>query len=207
MINSRDINYLHPAKVRPGYETLKNRVKDELGLEIILTSTGRDDEYQASLYAKGRTKPGSIVTYMKQTGAHGLRECEGELYCLAFDIVIVINGKAVWSHPAYQQIGRIGEELGFFWGGRWSTLNDVYHFQMTDGLTPAQLRAGQRPSWWHIRRVDYADHWGENVIIEALGDGILSGYPDGTFRPDDVPTRAQLAQFWHNVKKYIYGKE
>ncbi len=37
------------------------------------------------------------------------------------------------------------------------------------------------------------DHWAYDDIMEMVELGILSGYPDGTFRPNDVVTRAEFA--------------
>ncbi len=39
----------------------------------------------------------------------------------------------------------------------------------------------------------FADDWYANVIGFMSGKGLLSGYPDGTFRPDDPITRAEFA--------------
>ncbi|MCI8388109.1 MAG: S-layer homology domain-containing protein [Clostridiales bacterium] len=41
---------------------------------------------------------------------------------------------------------------------------------------------------------DIADHWAEDTIIKWSDSGIVNGYPDGTFRPDDYITRAELAK-------------
>jgi len=38
------------------------------------------------------------------------------------------------------------------------------------------------------------DHWAYNDIMEMVGLGILSGYPDGTFRPNDTISRAEFAK-------------
>lgn len=44
------------------------------------------------------------------------------------------------------------------------------------------------------RFADVSDHhWAVKVIEQAAEAGILSGYPDGTFRPDGSVTRAELA--------------
>ncbi len=41
---------------------------------------------------------------------------------------------------------------------------------------------------------DISGHWAENVIIKYKDSGIVSGYPDGTFRPDAPITRAEFAK-------------
>ena len=40
---------------------------------------------------------------------------------------------------------------------------------------------------------DIAGHWAENNIKKLFGLGIISGCPDGTFKPDDNITRAEFA--------------
>jgi DMSO/TMAO reductase YedYZ molybdopterin-dependent catalytic subunit len=40
---------------------------------------------------------------------------------------------------------------------------------------------------------DTAGHWAEDSIKELVGLGVIGGYPDGTFRPDNKITRAEFA--------------
>ncbi len=41
---------------------------------------------------------------------------------------------------------------------------------------------------------DISGHWAEDVIVKWADSGLLSGYPDGTFRPDEPVTRAELSK-------------
>ncbi|HIX93784.1 MAG TPA: S-layer homology domain-containing protein [Firmicutes bacterium] len=41
---------------------------------------------------------------------------------------------------------------------------------------------------------DIAGHWAEDTITRWADVGIVNGYPDGTFRPDEFITRAELAK-------------
>ena len=43
------------------------------------------------------------------------------------------------------------------------------------------------------KKPDYAGHWAIASIIKAMDKGVMNGYPDGSFRPNDTPTRAELA--------------
>jgi len=51
---------------------------------------------------------------------------------LACDIGIV-NAEGtdfLWTDERYRKLGELGESLGLTWGGRWASLNDVYHFEL-----------------------------------------------------------------------------
>lgn len=139
MLNSRKLEDLNPI-VRAKAVEMKRRVEAELGVELIFTSTVRDDEAQNALYAQGRTKPGKIVTNAKAGYSwHN--------YKLAFDVVPIRHGKPVWGTSGedgklWNRIGEIGEECGLEWAGRWKTFKETAHFQYTQGLTLAQLRGG-----------------------------------------------------------------
>jgi len=46
---------------------------------------------------------------------------------------------------------------------------------------------------------DIQSHWAKEAIMAAMGHNILSGYPDGTFKPDNRLTRAEAAAVLNNV--------
>lgn len=48
-------------------------------------------------------------------------------------------------------------------------------------------------SWVQAAEPDYAGHWAEETIDKWLKEGLVSGFPDGTFRPNEGVTRAQIA--------------
>lgn len=138
MINSRDINDLDP-RVAAKCLALIDACRDA-GIDLIVTSTYRDNECQESLYAQGRTKPGQIVTKARAGQSwHNYR--------LAFDVVPVVGGKAQWNAKSdvWETIGRLGESVGLEWAGRWKTFREMPHFQWTGGLTLKQLQSGKMP--------------------------------------------------------------
>ena len=44
-----------------------------------------------------------------------------------------------------------------------------------------------------LNLTDIAGHWAEDNIKELVALGAVNGYPDGTFRPNDIITRAEFA--------------
>ena len=48
-----------------------------------------------------------------------------------------------------------------------------------------------------------SDRWSAEAINEAANDGIIAGFPDGRFAPDQALTREQIAVIWQRMKRYI----
>jgi peptidoglycan L-alanyl-D-glutamate endopeptidase CwlK len=135
MINSRSLDDLLPA-VKVRVEKFINSAKDA-GIDLLVTSTYRDNASQNALYAQGRTAAGRIVTNAKAGQSFHNYRC-------AVDVVPLINGKPVWdvSYQVWQTIGKLGQEAGLEWAGNWTKFKEMPHFQYTGGLTLAQLKAG-----------------------------------------------------------------
>ena len=63
-------------------------------------------------------------------------------------------------------------------------LNSLY-----DGLYDGSVLAAR----------DYLGHWAEAVIQKWLDMGYITGYPDGTFRPEEFITRAEFVKIVNNA--------
>src|SRR5690554_3736890 len=50
-----------------------------------------------------------------------------------------------------------------------------------------QIEASIRPS-------DIEGCWAEEAILALVNEGIITGYPDGTFKPEDPVTRAEFSK-------------
>lgn len=136
MINSRRIEDLHPYV----QELCRQFIEGcrAAGIEVVITSTYRDNEYQDFLYVKGRTdKSAKIVTNAKSgESIHNYR--------LAFDFVPLKNGKPQWNDLAlFKRCGKIARALALEWGGDWQKFRDYPHCQFTQGLTLAELQSGK----------------------------------------------------------------
>lgn len=139
MLKSRDISRLR-SDVAANCRAFIQRCAAE-GLPVLVVETVRDLEYQASLYAQGRTKPGKIVTNQKTPSFHW------DKVALAFDICKNVKGHEYDDAEFFRRCGAIGKEMGFSWGGDWTSLPDKPHFQWDDGgrYTAAMVRKGQLP--------------------------------------------------------------
>lgn len=40
---------------------------------------------------------------------------------------------------------------------------------------------------------DITGHWAEKDILKIVKEELMKGYPDGTFKPDEPLTRAEMA--------------
>lgn len=140
MLCSRDISRLR-ADVAANCRLFVEECKKQ-GLPVLVTETVRDLEYQASLYAQGRTKPGSIVTNQKTPSFHS------DKAGLAFDICKNVKGHEYDDLAFFNRCGDIGKKIGFSWGGDWISLQDKPHFQWDEHgkYTGSMIRAGKRPA-------------------------------------------------------------
>ena len=143
---SRNLADLHPH-MRLLAERLLARA-NRAGIPLTVVCTLRSMQEQAELYAQGRTKPGAIVTNARPGYSY-------HNFGLAIDVVPtrLLMMKNWGDTPEYgaeadalwHQLGSIGVDIGLTWGGDFTTLTDRPHFEWSDGLSLAQLRAGARP--------------------------------------------------------------
>lgn len=136
MINSRKIEDLNPRVATLCMAFIAEC--DKAGIDVIITSTYRDNESQNALYAQGRTLAGKKVTNAKAGQSY-------HNYRIAFDFFPIVNGKADWNNVAnFTKCGEIAESLGLEWAGRWESFKELAHCQFTGGLTLADLQKGKQ---------------------------------------------------------------
>lgn len=101
---SRDIKQCTP-ELQAKYEQFCWEM-DGKGIPFILTCAKRTQAEQDKLYAQGRTRPGKIVTWTRNS-----KHITGE----AFDFVILVDGKPDWAmtdRKAWERAVEIGKSLG-----------------------------------------------------------------------------------------------
>lgn len=52
---------------------------------------------------------------------------------------------------------------------------------------------------------DYSTHWAVKDIDWCIERGLLTGYPDGSFKPDQSVTRAEMAVIIRRIIEYVKG--
>ena len=136
MINSRSLDDLLP-QVKSRVEAFIAACKAD-GIDLLVTSTYRDNASQNALYAQGRTAPGKIVTNARAGQSFHNYRC-------AVDVVPIVAGKPRWDvkDEIWQKIGSKGKAAGLEWAGDWKRFKEYPHFQYTGGLTLTQLQEGK----------------------------------------------------------------
>ena len=116
MFHSDELKYLR-ADVRVNCEKFLALCK-EAGLNVKITQTVRDDEYQRLLVAQGyAAKTATRPTF------HSVKAG------LAFDICKNVRGHEYDDPSFFACCGQIGKQVGFSWGGDWRSFPDRPHFQ------------------------------------------------------------------------------
>lgn len=204
MINSKNINDLR-SDVKLNCEAWIKECKKQ-GLNVLVTQTLRDNEYQAYLYSLGRTKKGSIVTNSKTTTFHG----KG----LAFDFCKNVKGHEYDDLSFFKKAANIAKNMGFSWGGDWKSFVDRPHIQWDNHgkFTNTMIRNNVLPPKMPIIEEDMdisrltdeqcyeillkaanyssklpASAWAEDSIVRAKNLGITDGSA-----PQTLATRQEV---------------
>ena len=104
---------------------------------------------------------------------------------------------AHWAYPYIEAIADAGLTSGYP-DGTYRPENRVTRAEMAVfllnalGISPGPLPV--EPSF-----SDISGHWAETFIEELADQGITGGYPDGTYRPENRVTRAEMAVFLLNA--------
>ena len=148
-----DLKGLHPY-VKQQTEKLLEAANKRIakgGYTVRITQAFRSKEEQDKLYAQGRTAPGQKVTNAK--GGQSMHN-----FGLAIDFCLISpdGKKAIWDtnkdfdgdkKADWMEVVEEAKKLGFEWGGDWKSFKDYPHFQLTAGLTDAEVRAGKTPKF------------------------------------------------------------
>lgn len=141
MVNSRSLDELLPQVHATAQDFLELARKQ--GIDLLVTSSYRDFESQAALFAIGRTTPGAnprVDRPMGDTVTNAQPGTSWHNWRRALDVVPVVAGKAIWNDMAlWSRIGACAESVGLEWAGRWKSFKELAHVQLTEGLSLAEL--------------------------------------------------------------------
>lgn len=107
------------------------------GIYLIITEGFRTKEYQDSLYAKGRTAHGKVVT-----NAKGSTYSSQHMWGIAFDIAIN-DSNLLYDTATIKKVAKIAKskKVGLKWGGDWKSIIDTPHFYLGKwGSTTSELK-------------------------------------------------------------------
>jgi peptidoglycan L-alanyl-D-glutamate endopeptidase CwlK len=153
-VTLKRIDLLHP-NLRNEVKTMYEEICEALTGRAVcrFSHTLRTDKEQDDLYAQGRTKPGKKVTNAK--GGQSYHN-----YGLAFDIVLIIDGKeASWDTlkdfdgdkvADWHEVVRIAKKYGWAWGGDFVSFKDAPHFEKTFGKKTSELKALRKGNLYPI---------------------------------------------------------
>ena len=191
MLNSRDISLLR-GDVAANCRRWLDKCA-EAGLEVLITNTVRDKEYQEYLYAQGRTRPGSIVTNGKVPTFHA------DTAGLAFDFCKNVKGHEYDDNAFFAKAGAIAKGMGFSWGGDWKSFPDMPHIQWDNGgeWTSAMILAGKLPPEMprcaqqkdeklRYDTVEDCPQWARASVKKLVERGCLAGNGKGLDLSEDM---------------------
>ena len=114
---NRDVKSLQPLAQEACNLFLAECIKQ--GVNIFITEAHRSQERQNYLYAQGRTRPGKVVTWTRNSNHTG---------AMAWDIA-VSPPLALYDKSVINKAGAIAIKFGITWGGTWKT-PDTPHFEI-----------------------------------------------------------------------------
>lgn len=196
---SRDLSLLHPKLQAIVQKVIAECA--EKGLPVLITDGWRSKAEQNAIYAQGRTTPGVIVSQVNYPySAHN--------WGIAVDFCRNVRGREYDdSDGFFAKVAAVAKQYGLDWGGDWKNFTDKPHLQMREympgnSLTQLIQIYGDpetfKKSWKPVTpsKTGFSDVedgvWYEEALAWAVKYGVVAGFDDSTFRPNEPITRAQL---------------
>jgi peptidoglycan LD-endopeptidase CwlK len=129
--SEKRLSKVHPSLAAKVKRIIERAVSADIQFRVVQGL--RTFAEQDALFAKGRTKPGEVVTNAR--GGYSNHN-----YGLAVDLCPFRNGKPQWNDTAgFLKLGELAKAEGLAWGGLWRKLIDKPHIELP-GLTVEQCR-------------------------------------------------------------------
>ena len=113
-------------------------------------------------------------------------ESRKELWCTTNDFSDVSSDQ--WFNNAVSTLANAGILSGYA-DGTFKPGNNITRAELATIV--ARFLENQVSAGVNVNLNDISGHWAEGFIIEVAENGIITGYPDGTFKPDQAITRAE----------------
>jgi peptidoglycan L-alanyl-D-glutamate endopeptidase CwlK len=124
----RGIEKLHPL-AREYAEKLLERCR-QAGLPVLITETLRTQAEQDALFAQGRNGDTRKIV----TQARGEQYESPHQWGVAFDFCKNEKGHEYDDAAFFENVGKLAEEIGLEWGGRWVRFPDRPHLELREKM-------------------------------------------------------------------------
>lgn len=194
--SSSRLNGLHPA-VLTAADYLIDRCYAR-NVPIVITQGLRTKAEQNALYAKSRTQEQLNAVGLSHVTAqpkekwvtNAIGGTSYHNYGLAIDFALLLpDGKSVsWDMNRdgdsdkvkdWNEVVEEAKKLGFAWGGDFKSIFDGPHFEMTFGLSIANLKDGRTPAqaavdavYSKIKKLKEEDKVNKDVKVSVYVDGV-----------------------------------
>ncbi|MGE7904855.1 peptidoglycan-binding protein [Peribacillus sp. NPDC094092] len=186
------------------------------GIAVQISAGHRSMEEQAELYGRGRAYSYNGKNYSNVAKSIVTNAKPGQSYHnygLAIDFFIVSDDgkRAIWTVDSkWQRVAAIGKDLGFKWGGDWSSFKDYPHLEMTGGLSFTQLQAGKEPHLpFKLEKMEMPKTCKGDSLVISIQKTLNSRYKtniegDGDYGPE---TRSALIKGLQTELNQQYNKK
>lgn len=165
---------------------------------------GLDDSITVSIPA-GATKEQMQLSIAKLTGTAGIVDSSSQLVSSIFEILKTVSDNflipATLTFKFDTTLVKEGQTASVFyydeakkqWVEMGGTVKGDQITVDTDHFTKFAVFAVDKEDEAAASFTDIAGHWAEAAIKEAVAAGIVKGYVDGTFKPNQTVTRAEFS--------------
>lgn len=117
----------------------------------------------------------------------------GEIFAEDFRLLFGTELARTEEHTRKLYVGDLGMSLPFNLQQTKVVKDGMTYIQWHEALRRVVRNAVNEWQTGRIILVDIEGHWAQEAILECVRQGLIRGYPDRTFRPDEPVTRAELA--------------
>jgi len=171
-------------------------------MRISIASNGQQGNFEVDYNTPAISGNGQYIVYTSHASNLVMGDSNGQTDVFIHDqqgktLIFIDVLPDHWANDHIEAIYQSGLTSGYP-DGTYRPENPVTRAEMAVfllngmGITPPTLDGSHPFS-------DISGHWAEAYIEELYDQGITGGYPDGTYRPESLVTRAEMAVFLLNA--------